>query len=462
MSLLIALLEGILQKLFVTYKTVQKNQHMDIFQNILYIIILIEFFLCIKRSLYGLCGLISIRILIPEIVRVSSAISLSVNTICVLLLLLSIVKEKNINIFKYATSRTILIFMFFLLLFLPISDYADLKYQTFSVVKLFLTDFLPAILAINIIKDKNDVEIIVRVLSISIIISCLWALTTMFLGANPYNDLIIALYKENIIENNSDVAWSFSSSGTFSHRNGFGFFIPIALSFYIIVLSYKKSTLNYLVVLFLLVGALCCQKRTCFIAILSYLLFVFMFMKMEKKIYYLKYIFLLVMMFILVVNMMPKDSKLGNVVTTSIFFWNDKIAESNDISGSSMEMRIEQVTYPFVMIKNNLLFGKGSGYIDYYQNKLGNLVHPVMKGFETILSKIEVENGIMGFFLWGYFIFKMIWTTRLHDKKREIFLYGFWVSQLMIWFASGFSSFALLGVLAVIIPKLNYMIKDKE
>lgn len=427
------------------------------FQIFIYIILLIELVLCLKKSIYGLCGLVSVRILIPEIVRVSSSISLSVNTCCVIFLLLGVLKEGKLKKIKGAIPLTFFCFFTSLFIALTLSDYEDFKYQFFSTIKVFLTDFLPAILAFCVFENRTDSRLFVRAFAISVIISCSWAVITMLLGFNPYNIMISLLYKEDFMDTYDDFIGA-ASSGTFTHTNGFGFFIPIAFSFLIIVLSYDKSKIYYLALILLLLGAICCQKRTCFVGLFVYLFFLLIFSKGSRlKTYIIRYGIISVVVLLVAISMLPKESKVSNVVMTSVFFWDDKVAEKNDIGGSSMEMRMEQITYPFVMVKDNLLFGKGSGYIDYYQHVEGELVHPVMKGFETLLSKIEVETGIMGFFIWSLFILKLMKETNLKDRSRIGLFKGFWLSQLVVWLASGFSSFAVFGVLVVAMPELKFL-----
>lgn len=427
------------------------------FQYFVYIVLILQLILSLKKSIYGLCGLISVRILIPEIVKVSPSISLSVNTICVTFLLFGILKERKLEVLKTSISKIFFIFFIFLLLCLVLSDYEDIKYQSFSTIKLFLTDYLPAILAFCIIKSKNDIKLFVKVLAITVLLSCTWAVITMVIGFNPYSILIGLLYKEDYLDT-ADAFMGAASSGTFTHTNGFGFFIPIAFSIFLLIYSYDRSKIYIIVLILLLMGALCCQKRTCFIALFLYLLFLMLFSNKGRKLSIIKYGIGSLFLLGVIVSSLPKESKVSQVVAASLFFWNDKVAEKNDVGGSSMEMRIEQISYPFVMIQDNLLFGKGSGYIDYYQHVEGNLVHPVLKGFETLLSKIEVETGLIGFFLWGWFLVKLIKATNPHDKRRNGLFWGFWLSQIIVWLASGFSSFAVFGVFSVVIPKLKLLI----
>lgn len=427
------------------------------FQYFIDFVLLIELFLCLKRSLYGLCGLVAIRILIPEVVRISSPFALSLNTFCVLFLFLSVLIGERHKKMITSIPKTIIIFFLLLIICLFLSDYSDLHFQISSTIKLFLTDYLPAILAFNIIKSIDDIKLFVKVVAISIIVSCTWAIITSIIGFNPYIVLIRILYSSDGQDDNVELFTDATSSGTFTHTNGFGFFIPIAFSFFMMILNYSKDKINYFVLIALILGSICCQKRTCFIALFLYVLFLILYSNGKFKWSVIRYSILFIFLFVISMGLLQKDSRISRVVTTSIFFWDDNVARENDIGGSSMEMRMDQITYPFVMIEDNLLFGKGSGYIDYYQHVEADLVHPVLKGFETLPCRIEVETGLFGFFLWFYFISRMMKLTYIHDNKSRGQFYGFWLSQIVVWIASGFSSFTVFGIFVVVMPKLRLL-----
>ena len=59
-------------------------------------------------------------------------------------------------------------------------------------------------------------------------------------------------------------------------------------------------------------------------------------------------------------------------IKTSIFFWNDKLAEQQGLSGSNKEMRLHQVVYVNNLIENHFFMGLGYGYPEIHSQKYGN------------------------------------------------------------------------------------------
>ena len=90
-------------------------------------------------------------------------------------------------------------------------------------------------------------------------------------------------------------------------------------------------------------------------------------------------------------------------------FWDDEKQEDNDVSGSSMEMRFNQIDAAFEEISANPIFGRGYGYRDYWIF-MHNDLHPDLLGFESVLLLYLVERGWIGlifFFFMAYFIYRL-------------------------------------------------------
>lgn len=90
----------------------------------------------------------------------------------------------------------------------------------------------------------------------------------------------------------------------------------------------------------------------------------------------------------------------------------------NDIHGSSFSMRVEQVLYPFVLVADNFLFGKGFGWHTYYLSE--HELHPVLQGFESIITVAISDGGFCGLILWSYLFYISYKYSSLKDKKKNI------------------------------------------
>ena len=76
-----------------------------------------------------------------------------------------------------------------------------------------------------------------------------------------------------------------------------------------------------------------------------------------------------------------------------MFFWNDNLLAKTGVGGSDMVLRVRQVIYPLVEVSNNIVFGHGFGWCGWYLGKYE--LHPILFGFETILSTAVCEFGII-------------------------------------------------------------------
>ena len=94
-------------------------------------------------------------------------------------------------------------------------------------------------------------------------------------------------------------------------------------------------------------------------------------------------------------------------------FWDDEKQKENDINGSSMEMRLNQIDAAFEEIDENPIFGRGYGYRDYWIF-LHNDLHPELLGFESVFLLYLVERGWIGLF---FFFFIVYYIYRLSKNE---------------------------------------------
>ena len=121
-----------------------------------YLIIIIHTFLSCRNLRYGLVCFMAVRVLVPEIVR-SPIASLSLNSflIVVLAFLTAMKGQLNINqICKDRFGKFLLLFMGIFLFMLPFSEFINISAQVSAWMQFLLTDVMPALLAICIIKTN--------------------------------------------------------------------------------------------------------------------------------------------------------------------------------------------------------------------------------------------------------------------------------------------------------------------
>lgn len=114
-------------------------------------------------------------------------------------------------------------------------------------------------------------------------------------------------------------------------------------------------------------------------------------------------------------------------------FWDDEKQKENDVSGSSMEMRFDQINAAFVEIEENPIFGRGYGYRDYWIF-LHNDLHPELLGFESVFLLYLVERGWIGlifFFFMAYFIYKLSKKETISTITILLVFVGYLTSIIM-------------------------------
>lgn len=425
--------------------------------------LLITFFLSIKRTIYGCCCLLVSRILIPECVRLTPLLDISLNTAIICIVLISLLKNiantRLIQPLRNKYTSFLILFICYFAITLPLSSFSNFSYQTSRLVQFTITDFMPAFIFMIGIKKQNDLHILIRTLFICCIILCTWGIITTLIGQNPYVDLLKNAYSQSgdsVINAtmNNDRGYT-DSSATFLHANGLGYFLPItfALFFYIRELSPSPKYIILLILLSILV--IICSKRSAFIAYFMFWIAYFMQTGTKRKIKLLKSGLVLLIFVYVIVSILPQLSSIKGMLESSLFFWNDSVAEDNNIGGSSFEMRIFQVLYSFIEVKDNLLFGHGFGWTSHYLTQ--NPFHPILYGFETIISEATVNGGIIGLILWCIMFYKSYKYSiqKAATKNDIIYCKIFTTVQIVIAVATGFSYFIFYGIYIVMLNKIH-------
>ena len=140
---------------------------------------------------------------------------------------------------------------------------------------------------------------------------------------------------------------------------------------------------------------------------------------------------------------------------TYIQFWDDDKQARSEITGSSLSMRLDQMSAAQREIKDNKLCGKGRTYREYYQNKNGQL-HPELLGYESFILLKLVEQGWIGLFL---FVFLIIYIYIILRRERcnayilTLLFIAYFSSTLMTGIRP--FSFLILGMSGIIIATSN-------
>ena len=270
-------------------------------------------------------------------------------------------------------------------------------------------------------KESSYLKYYHIVLVVSTIIACIYGIICTFVldGDNPYQMILNVSQARDM---NSD--WYFDtdrifgrSQSTFSYPLTWGAFLVLAFScFFILSIKSKKysSYLYYFIVILILINAVICGVRSCFLSIFIYIV---LYLVLSKKIKILiTGVCSIGLIFVIIAFVKPELIDF----TLSVFD-----PSSKGVEGSSLEMRIRQFLGCFDIIKDNLLFGQGFSYVDYYSNNYG--LHPVLYGFESVIYSILCESGIIGAVIWVIFYINLLKLNRKLLQKEDIFLFDIFV-----------------------------------
>lgn len=423
-----------------------------------------------RKTIYVCQFLLISRILIPETVRMTPLFDISLNTMFIGFLGLFLFRDfilgrtKISSLLKNAYSKKIILYAICFLCIFFFASVKNFNFQLSKLIQFCITDFIPVIIFALTLKTKKDLELTLKTLLICSFISCLWGCLTLIIGSNPYVGMMNLYYgyRADIMSYNpSDLGTRggvLSTSGTFVSSNGWGYFLPIAFVLVFFYNTIKKSRKNVILMILLSIAILICAKRTALAAYLGFWILYFLMNKNKRKYKFILYGSFAFLIFLIFVYSFPELGSARKLIESTIFFWNDNLSIKNDVGGSSWEMRLNQMTYCFVEVKNNLLFGNGFGWTAFYLST--HVFHPILFGFENIISDAVCNGGITGLLLWIYiFVSSYKYSSEL-DKDKKYYII-FTLVQLMIALGSGLSYFIFYGLFIVILHKF-YLLKSDE
>lgn len=354
--------------------------------------------LMLKQFKMGLALYMAYTLLIPYMNIKLAGIPLQWNFVNLLVLCLTLYKFNARKPFKldYRPLYPFLVYYIISLFLMLFQTGVPLQEQFNSWrVQIMKYLILPFALWNEMRYDKSSIKLYRNVALVCISIAVIYGLLlTAMPGINPY---IMALSNANDSEFNADYALAFGEgrlfgriSSVFTHPMTFGMFLGLALFF----LYYNRNAMNkYLFLpLFLVIGAdiLVCGVRSAIggvaIAVMFYLL-------QEKNYKLILYAAVLGIIGYYVVSSIPDMLAYMGSIT-------DIHNKKADVTGSSIEMRMEQLNGCFREIKDCLLTGKGFGWTEYYKSLHGD--HPIILSFESLIFVVLCDSGLIGVCLWVY------------------------------------------------------------
>lgn len=430
--------------------------------NFLLAIILLHIFLCLKKPIYGLCSLISIRLLIPIFVRAGiGSISLNTFALVILALVVYVKNREHLSIrllkrqdFKYIKSFCVGLFILIFFAEMPI------VFQFKALLQFFITEILPAVLAIIIIQSKSELKSFIYTLVVCYFISGLYGLFTLYIGGNPYYQLFVLKYgnTEMLLQDFSDLSGR-AKGGLEYYAAGMTTGGPLVWSqTTMLVAAYFLETRNLLnkgiyVPLFMLLLSNCflTGQRSSFFALslaLFYLFWSLITVKMVTK------SLLVIFLFLFVLELVPQLKTLKSNIYSTFLFFDDQLAAKNDVGGSSMDLRLQQTEATFMTLFQYPIAGRGYSWPSYQGEKNNGSIDPIMAGYESILFNVGWSSGVTGLIIWAVFLLRCLRLIKCKDRQKYKLRKAFWLSYMISCLATGIqSTFFMFLVLIVLCCK---------
>lgn len=415
-------------------------------------IFLLMIIFSLSNLTYGVCIFLMVRILVPEDVRLPFAnISLNTGIIAVLFVATifhSFVKNGRLR-YNRKFTRGVLVFCVYCIASLLLSDYSNLGSQMGYFIQFLITDITPCVIAVSVLKSEKDVLIVIKTFLITCLITTSYGVISYFLQSNPYRLLWATT------STNSDQSYWFGNftTSTFVSTNSFGYFIGLSFPFVAFILSkgiYKKYSKVALILL--AVGSMLGKKRTTIVVLLCYVLLWFISGNIKKRLKYFVYSIPVIAIAMIMIFTVPSFESVKNMVITSVFFWNDSVYNSVTLGngGSNWALRLRQLTYPFVEVKTNPIFGHGFGWCSWYLSR--GVIHPVLFGFETLPAQAICEFGLVAFILYPILFIGLYKFA--NGKSRNKYVTLFFITSILQMLGTG-AVYWYLELLLVLLMRLT-------
>lgn len=387
------------------------------------VIYLLIIALVITKTKVGVTLFIAYSLLVP-VVKFPLGIPIGENFMYLLIVLVYYIKNRRrMHQVDYKPFKPIMFLMVAYICMIPLHG-AERVLSNFNTVFYRALSFLfyPITLYTIICLEKPSLKMFVSAILVSGSIFTLYGIIlTRTPGVNPYLMLVLPIFGEEY-----NLAYSMGYSGltegitenyeiyggrifgrifsVFKHPMTYA----LNLGLFFIITTYAfRTTKKILVPMLLIIGVaiLTCGARTPIAAIAISILVVLLYLRKMKMFVYGAALFCI---FYFIIPLISPD--MADYVLSIV---NSK---KGDVSGSSLQMRLDQLSGCFDIIRDNPIFGKGLDWTTQYLTV--HTVHPKLLAFESLIFVVICNMGIVGVVVWLIYIFKQYkFVISIKDKE---------------------------------------------
>ena len=416
--------------------------------------------MCFVKLRVGIALYLFYQMLIPFVNINIGAIHLGANFVNFFVFISLFVTYGNkISYFEYKSLLPFLFIFVAQLFLIPFQTELSLDIQ----INNFRLDIMSVLLLpfamINVMKfDKDAYKLLRNTLIISIIIAVIYGIfLTLIPGINPWLIMILPL-------NNDKFNFSYAQalndgrifgriSSVFSDVQAFGIVLIFSFCFiYSLIKPNKYNLLLLLLLLLLIIVAIFVSGIRTPILVLLVLVSIYLLLNNKVKLLFYIATILLIVYYILI--QFPE---------MTVYFGSMFDPYSDDVKGSSFQLRMEQLSEVRKTINGNELTGLGYGWTSNYITTKGD--HPILLAFESIIYKILCDSGIYGAVIWSIMVgFYFNYSIKNFNKRGSIILIVLLISYLSFTLITGdygYMKYFLLFYVIIIAGQEKKVIKTK-
>lgn len=389
----------------------------------------------------------------------------------VLLLLVTIItyiQKKKILIANNPFYKSVLFYFVTTLFIIFFSREISLSNQISFLVKKWIEMFWLGLLSWNIFKTNHDYKRFIKKMYYCIIILSLYGIFEYIVKTNIYLDIFIKSFPDTIVDASAFITeqrgiLSGRIRGTTEHPLDWGQrFTLLFMFFFIIRKEFKKNKFILLETL-IFINIVLTGSRSSIIPIVIFLIYVTIhYYKKHLK----KLLTIIITLFscLLIFSNSFKENETIKTIQAFIYFWDEEKSNDVGIKGSSVSMRIDQLEEATYAIGNNFYYGFGYGYVTNMEDD--HYLKAFLFGFESIILKILVEQGIIGLFCYIIMFYIFIRISHSYLKKAtsnynilmvNSFIFSYFISLLLTGERRSFQLFFFLLIIIV-----NYLKTRKQ
>ena len=397
-------------------------------------IIILQLIFAANRPVYGLAFLLAVKILIPDTVR-SPIDMFSMNSLCSIILFscwlcyLPYDRKYKRNI-QNILGLSICIYIAFMVFVMVVTNYTPLSLQFKHVIQYIVLQFLPVLVSMSVIKTANDLDVIMKVFTLSFLICVIYGIicytTSTPYAYNAWFESYFRSARGSNVENFTNVTFGGVTGrivGTSTSDDwAFGQVISVVSMIMFMIYSYCKSRVNLLCTILCFVAVLLTVRRSPILSVMIFGFVLFLMGNSQFKWKVFLYGSLFIVLILVLIFWIPQLAAFKNILEASFFFWDDAVSKANEISGSSVSLRLYQLSYTIRHIADNPLFGNGFGAM-YVKS------HPGMFGWESIVFTTLFQTGwigmlLLGILYWAFYRYSIEYGGMKSRRLSLAFIFG--------------------------------------